>query len=107
MGKIPVPVYVCFTVAFLGVLSMFGYLSAIGADGVEFRSFLNTVVNLVTLVVTGGAAAYAGKAATQTNGNLDVRIKDAVTEALDRQRMEDTGAAVPLRDDGALRRTVG
>jgi hypothetical protein len=91
VGKIPVPVYVCLTVAFLAVIGVFGWLSAIGADGTEFRSFLNTVVNLVTRLVSGVAAAYAGKAAAQTNGDLDQRIEEAVTASLDRQRTNDGG----------------
>ncbi len=91
MGKIPTPVYVCLTIAFLGILGVFAYLSAIGADGTEFRSFLNTVVNLVTLVVSGSAAVYAGKAQKQTNGDLDARIQDGVTAALNQQRTDDGG----------------
>lgn len=91
MSKIPVPVYVCLTVAFLGVLGVFAYLSAIGADGSEFRSFLNTMLNLVTLVVSGSAAVYAGKAQSQTNGDLDARIEAAVTTSLNRQRTADGG----------------
>jgi hypothetical protein len=96
-------VWVCLTVAFLGIIGVLAWLSAVGADATEVRSFLNTVVNLVTLVVSGSAAVYAGKAQNQTNGNLDKRIKDGVTAALDRQRSEDTGNASPQREGGVLR----
>jgi uncharacterized protein YfeS len=90
-SKIPTPVYACLTLAFLGVLAVFAYLSAIGADGTEFRSFLNTIVNLVTLVVSGSAAVYAGKAQSQTNGQLDKRIEEGAMKALNRQRTDDGG----------------
>lgn len=106
LSRIPAAAWVCITVAFVAVIGAFTYLSAVGADGTEFRSFLNTVVNLVTLLVSGGAVAFAGQAAKQTNGDLDARIANSVTAALDRQRREDTGDAMPLRDDGELRRTV-
>jgi hypothetical protein len=107
LSRVPAAAWVCLTVAFVAVVGAFAWLSAIGADGTEFRSFLNTVVNLATLAVAGGGVVFAGQAAKQTNGDLDQRIKDGVTAALDRQRLEDTGTAVPLRDDGELRRAVG
>jgi hypothetical protein len=95
LSKIPAAAWWCLTIAFVSVVATFGVLSAIGAEGTEFRSFLNSVVNLATLLVAGGGVAYAGQAAKQTNGHLDQRIKDAVTAALDRQRTEDTGVAGP------------
>ena len=97
LSKIPAAAWVCITVAFVAVVGAFAWLSAIGADGTEFRSFLNTVVNLATLLATGGAVAFAGQAAKQTNGDLDARIATAVTVALDRQREEDTGQVGPVR----------
>lgn len=102
-SKIPTVAWLCITAAFLGTVAAFAWLSSIGADGSEFRSFLNTVMNLGGLLLGGGAVAYAGQAAAQTNGDLDKRIKDAVTAALDRQREEDTGAVAPFREGGVIR----
>lgn len=97
LSRIPAAAWVCITVSFVAVVAAFAVLSAIGADGAEFRSFLNTVVNLVTLLLGGGAVAFAGQAAKQTNGDLDARIKAAVTAGLDQQRSEDTGSLAPYR----------
>lgn len=82
LSKIPQAAWVCLTVAFVAVVGAFAWLSAVGADGTEFRSFLNTIVNLATLLVAGGGVAYAGQAAKQTNGDLDKRIEAAVTRAV-------------------------
>jgi hypothetical protein len=89
MQKLPTAAWVCITVAFLGVLAVFAVLSVSGSDGTEFRSFLNTVVNLATLLLSGGALAYAGAAQKQTNGALDDRVQDAVKAALTEQRAAD------------------
>jgi hypothetical protein len=97
VSKIPTPIYVCLTVAFLAVVGAFVVLSATGSDAAEFRGFLIIVLNLAGLIVTGGAATYAGKAASQTNGNLDQRIKDGVSAALDQQRAEDVAPGGELR----------
>lgn len=97
LSKIPAVAWACITIAFVSVVAAFAWLSAVGADGTEFRSFLNTVVNLATLLATGGAVAFAGQAAKQTNGDLDARIQRAVTMALDMQREEDTGRGSVLR----------
>lgn len=97
MNKIPTPVWVCLTVAFLGTVGAFVFLSATDNDAAEFRGFLNIVMNLVTLLVTGAAAAYAGKAAQQTNGSLDERIKAGAAAALEEQRADDTAPGGELR----------
>lgn len=97
MSKIPTPIWVCLTVAFLGVVAAFVVLSATGSDAAEFRGFLNIVMNLAGLVLSGGAAAYAGKAVSQTNGSLDRRIEQGVSAALEAQRAEDTQPGGELR----------
>ncbi len=97
-SKLPPAAWVCLTVAFVATVGAFAYLSAKGADSGEFSRFLNTVVNLATLLLGGGALAYAGQAAKQTDGDLDARIQQAVKQALTMQRAEDvrlgTGPAV-------------
>jgi hypothetical protein len=103
LSRIPTAAWVCIAVCFVSVVAAFAWLSVVGADGAEFRSFLNTVVNLATLALAGGGIAFAGQAAQQTNGGLDQRISEAVTHALDQQRSEDTGVASPQRDGGVLR----
>lgn len=93
--NVPNIAWACLTLAFVAVLVAFVTLSVTGSDPTEFRSFLNTVVNLATLLVSGGAVVFAGKASQQTNGGLDQRIKDgakdAVVEALNEQRTADGG----------------
>jgi len=89
MSKLPTAAWICLTVAFMTVVVAFVILSNNGTDATEFRSFLNTILNLVGLLLGGGALAFAGQAAKQTNGNLDARIKQAVQAALDAQRTTD------------------
>lgn len=89
MSKIPTPVWVCLTAAFIAVVGAFVILSNSGSDPTEFRSFLNTVMNLAGLLLTGGTLAFAGQAAKQTNGGLDSRIRDAVAAELSSQRTQD------------------
>lgn len=83
MSKIPTPVIVCITAAFLGVIITLGWLSAVDADATEIRSFINLVMNLAGLLLGGGALTYAGLAARQTNGDLDKRIEAGARAALD------------------------
>lgn len=97
LNKIPAVAWVCLTVALLGVVGGFVYLSAQGVDTADFYRFLNVVFNLVTIVLGGGGVVLAGQArqaataaAEQTNGQLDGRIAAAVTAALARQRTTDT-----------------
>ena len=74
--------------AFASVVAAFTILSINGADTGDFRAFLNTVMNLVTVVLSGGALVAAGAAAKssanaeeQTNGSLDRKIEGAVRRA--------------------------
>jgi hypothetical protein len=87
MKNVPTPVWICLTVAFVSVIGAFAYLTASGSNTTDFRSFLNTVLNFAGLLLSGGAVAYAGKAAQQTNGGLDARIKDAAKAALDEHQL--------------------
>jgi hypothetical protein len=97
LSKIPTPVWVCITVAFLATIGAFVFLSYTDSDAAEFRGFLNIVMNLANLVVTGGALAYAGVAARQTNGGLDERIERGAARALEQQRADDTAPGGELR----------
>jgi hypothetical protein len=80
-------------IAFLGVLGSFVALSATGSDTTDLRTFLNTVLNIVAavfsggaLVVAGAAARSSGQTAEQTNGQLTDR--DDTINALRRQVAE-------------------
>lgn len=80
---------ICITIVFLGTAGGFVFLSATGADATQFRAFLDTVFQFVTVLVSGGAFVAAGSAAKsaanaerQTNGELEPRIKRASKEAV-------------------------
>lgn len=93
--KVPAIGWACITVAFVAVVTAFVVLTMNGADPTEFSRWLNSVANLAGLLLGGGAVAFSAKAAQQTNGGLDERIKDgakeAVIEALNEQRRADGG----------------
>lgn len=91
MSKIPAVAWVCLTVVFLGALGSVVYLSAVDVDTTEFYRFLNVVLNLAPSVLGTGTIVLAGRAVSQTNGNLDARIRQGVTASLAQQRAEDTG----------------
>ena len=97
MKNLPTAAWVCLTAAFLGVLGMLGFLSYTDSDATEFSRFLNTAVNLATLLLGGGALAYSARAQQQTNGDLDARIEDAAARALAAQRDVDTQPGGELR----------
>lgn len=69
----------------------FVYLTAIGADTTEFRSFINTLANILVLPLVGvgsiaavSAAKSASKAEEQTNGGpngLHAQIDDRIEHA--------------------------
>ncbi len=66
---------VCATIIFVVIVGAFVFLSATGADATEFRSFLNTLLNVGSVLLGGGAFVAAGAAAKsaanaekQTNG---------------------------------------
>lgn len=103
LKAVPNIIWVSLTVCFLGIVTAFVVLSVTHADGTEFRSFLNTVLNIGTLIVTGGGAVYAGAAAKnaqvakeQTNGQLDKRIATQVAQELVKHGLVKT----EVRDDG-------
>lgn len=80
---------VCATVAFVSIVGAFVFLAATGADGTDFRAFINTLFNAASVLLGGGAFMAAGSAAKsaanaekQTNGALDKRIATQVAQQL-------------------------
>lgn len=69
---------VCATVLVLAFGGGFFYLSVAGLDDTQFKSFFQTLINLGTLVLSGGAFLTSAAAQRQTNGDT---IKDAVVTA--------------------------
>jgi hypothetical protein len=64
-------------------------LSLAGKDATELRSLINTVMNAVSVILSGGAVVFARNAqanaqvaAEQTNGQLDPRFEQAVARVL-------------------------
>jgi hypothetical protein len=89
LKTVPQVVWICATIAFLAIVAAFVALGITGANGTDFRSFINTAANLGGLLLTGSGAIYAGVAARnsqsakeQTNGQLDARIAKAVAAEL-------------------------
>jgi ABC-type branched-subunit amino acid transport system permease subunit len=99
--NIPGIAWACITVAFVAVVGAFVVLTITGSDPTEFSRWLNSVANLAGILLGGGAVAFSAKAAQQTNGGLDERIKDAAkvatTEALNEQRRKDVAPGGELR----------
>jgi hypothetical protein len=74
---------------FVAAIAAFVVLAVTDSSSTEFRSFLNTVLNIAAVALSGGAAVAAGSAAkssanaeTQTNGVLDQKIENAVRRAI-------------------------
>lgn len=75
---------------FVAVIGAFVFLSATGSDTADLRTFLNTILNVVSaifsggaLVVAGAAARSAGKVQEQTeNGHFTEQVREGVSRAL-------------------------
>lgn len=74
---------------FVVVIAAFVVLAATGASSTDLRSFLNTLLNIASVLLGGGsliaagaAAKSAGKAEQQTNGALDERIISGAKQAI-------------------------
>ena|ERR1700759_974485 len=85
----PNVVWVCLTVILLGVLTSYVVLAATGANSDDLSRFINTLLNIVSLLVGSGGLAFGASAAVnskraseQTNGVLKPTIKDATKEAI-------------------------
>lgn len=104
MKNVPTAAWITIGVAFVSTVAAFVVLSVTDSDAAEFRGFLNVVANIGGLLLGGGAVAYSGAAARnsqvtaeQTNGQLDERIAAAVAAALDTQRAADVAPGGEFR----------
>lgn len=91
-------IVVCSTVVFITVVAAFTLMAVLKVDSGEFRSFLNTVLNVATVVLSGGAFLAAGssaksaaKAEEQTNGQMKSTIHAAVQDAMNGKEDNDNG----------------
>lgn len=82
---VPNVIWVCLTIIIIAVLGGFVGLSIAGTSTDDFSRFVNTGLNLLTLLVVGGSAAVgsstyvkAKQAADQTNGGLESTVKTIV-----------------------------
>lgn len=80
---------VCVTIFACVVVLSFAALAWKSGDMSELRSLINTLFNVATLILSGGALVVGGaaarsadQAARQTNGELDGRIQSAVQAAM-------------------------
>ena len=80
---------ICVTVLAVTVVAAFVVLAVTDSDATEFRSWLNTLLNLAGLLLGGTATVAASAAAKsaqaaeqQTNGELDGRIAAAVQSSM-------------------------
>jgi hypothetical protein len=89
----PNSVIYCVTAIFGVIIVAFVVLAVTGSSSDDFRSFLNTVLNIGSVILSGGAVVAAGAAAKssanaerQTNGLADAErhdiAKKAATEAI-------------------------
>lgn len=89
LKDVPNTVWVCLTVITLAVIGGFVGLTLAGVSTEDFSRFINTGVNLLTLILVGGgtagiasAAVNSKRAADQTNGQLTETVKTAIAEAV-------------------------
>lgn len=89
-------------VAFLGVVTAFSVLAALGADTTSLRQFLNLAFSAVgalggsgALVVAGAAAKSAGKAEEHGNGNLTAKDNEIQRLRSELQTMKSRGWIAP------------
>lgn len=83
VNKLPTGAWVCITAVILGLFATIAALSITGTDTTEFYRLLNVAANFASVILSGGAFAYAGKASQQTNGGLDIRIQEGAKRALE------------------------
>jgi hypothetical protein len=90
----PTSVVWAVVVSFLGVLAAFVVLSATGSDTGDLRTFVNTALNIVAALFSGGALVAAGSAARSSgrvqeqhdNGEITEKVEQGVRNALDESR---------------------
>lgn len=76
------------TAIFVTIIGAFVILAVTNSSSTEFRSFLNTVLNIGSVILSGGAAVAAGAAAkssanaeSQTNGLSETERADIAKKA--------------------------
>ena len=76
------------TVVFVAIIAAFVVLAATGSDSTELRSFINTILNVAAVALSGGGVVVAGAAARsadravkQTNGLSDDERQDIARRA--------------------------
>lgn len=76
------------TIIFVTIVAAFVVLAATGSDSTDLRAFLNTIMNIASVVLGGGGLVVAGAAAksahqavTQTNGLADTERQDIARRA--------------------------
>ncbi len=89
----PTVLVLCGTVVLLGLTGSFTVLAFYGRDSTTLFQLVNVLMNLVNLVVSGGAIVYAGSAdrkagvaVQQTNHSLDRRMA-ATVQSVVRQEL--------------------
>lgn len=111
LKTVPAVVWVCLTLAFLGVVAAFVILAITGSDATNVKSVLNQVANFAVLIVSASGAVYSGVAAKnsqdtkeQTNGQLDARIAQQVANQLIRHGVSNIASSTTelkgVTDDG-------
>lgn len=97
------------TLCFVCVIGAFVYLSASGSDSTDLRTFINTTLNIVAALFSGGALIVAGAAAkssgnteTQTNHHAekDARLQNQ-SATIDAYRKDLANAQRELADERA------
>lgn len=88
MKNAPNSVIYAVTAVFVAIIAAFVVLAVTGSSSDDFRSFLNTVLNIGSVVLSGGAVVAAGAAAKssaraeiQTNGLSDAERHDIAKKA--------------------------
>lgn len=89
LREVPSVVWVCITVIFLGILGSFVVLAATGSSSDDLSRFLNTIMNVGSIIMGGGGLAFGASAAVnskraseQTNGQMKETMKAAVKEVI-------------------------
>jgi len=92
LKEVPNVVWVCLTIAFLGVIGAYVALSTSGTSTDDLSKLLNSIMNFVGIILSGGSVAIASsaavnakKAVNQTNGGpegLKETLREVVQEEL-------------------------
>lgn len=89
LKEVPNVVWVCLTIAFLGVIGAYLVLSTNGTSTEDLSRLLNSIMNFVGIILGGGGVAIASSAAVnakravnQTNGDMAAMVRRVVKEEL-------------------------